>query len=994
LFGFLTMKKISDSRPCLMLRATFGLFAFVLSWHTATAQSAVLTGKLSDAATKEGLGFATVAIPALSLGAVANADGVYRVVNIPAGNHLVRVSYTGYEAVERNIQFAAGAVLVEDFILGESGIIGKEVTITAQALGQQAAINQQIASNTIVNVISKEKLQELPDQNAAESLGRLSGVAVQRDAGEGQKVVIRGLSPRFASVTINGERIPSTDGEDRSVDLSMVSPDMLSGVELFKATRPDMDGDAVGGTVNFTVKKADKGFKGDLRMFGGYNGLTEKAGPWRGNTTISNRFLNNKIGLLATGNFQRADRSSNNLEGNYYFSDIVGEEAIIRAASVNLTDQRETRDRYGASLTADYKLKNGFAVLNSFWGNTERDALRRRRSFRSAEGQQEYSIREFEQNTRLLSNSLSGEHNKGPLTFTWRTSYSSTLQETPWWLEMRFRETAALAFGHDDSQGPEILVKGYKNDLNETLLHDSRFSPQKVTDYNATGQMDLRYNFVLTQKITGYLKAGGKYRQNGRERDNTQLLSQPYLNTENYPGQSPDLFLLNSSKRAYMLNFLGDYTNPDFLNGDYSIFPEGSRQFVGVPESFDPSGYNAFWGTNFQRGDSLGYAGHIDMDKVRAFYEKYKMEYDTFREVDAEDYKGTEKIYAGYLMGEFNIGKKLMLMGGVRYEDTRQNYSSVSFALQDPEDGDTNTQRPPIDTRAASGYVEWLPMVHLRYKFAKWIDLRLAATKTLNRPDFFSLVPWEIVIPQNPPRINRGRPDLLHTTAWNYDAFIYTYNKYGLLTFGGFWKNLYNIDVQSRSTIIGGPLAGYQLNQPINLPGTSTVKGLEIDFQSNLRSLPGFWKGMIIGANVTLVRSKTQIPFFEIKQIFDPATPPFFFTEITDTVRTGRVPGQANLIGNLQLGYELKGFSGRFSFSYQDNSLSRVGERSELDAFTDSSLRIDFAAQQKINKYWAFFLNLNNLSNQPEAAFIGRSNFSSEREFFGMTGELGLRYKW
>lgn len=974
------------------VRCLLVVFVALCCLDNTVAQSAILKGKITDAASKEPLGFATVALPDLALGAVSNADGMFRVTNIPVGSHSVRVAYTGYEAIERTVEFVAGETVEMDFVLGEAVTTMGEVVIAAQAYGQQAAINQQIASNTIVNVISKEKLQELPDQNAAEALGRLSGVAVQRDAGEGQKVVIRGLSPRFASVTINGERIPSTDGSDRSVDLSMISPDMLSGVELFKAIRPDMDGDAVGGTVNFTVKKADKGFNGDIRLFGGYNGISEKTGPWRGSTTLSNRLLNNKLGLLLTGNYQRADRSSHNLEGNYYFSDIVGDSAIIRASSLTLTDQIETRDRYGASLTADYALKNGFIVANSFWGNTERDVLRRRRSFRSAEGQQEFSIRETEQNVRLLSNSLSGEHNFGSFALTWRGSYSNTLQETPWSLDMRFRETAALTPEHDDSKGPEILVQGYKNDLNSTLLHDSRFSPQQVTDYNATSQLDLRYNFVLSEKINGYLKTGGKYRQNGRTRDNTQLLSQPYLANENYPRREPERFLLNPNNRAYMLNFLGDYRNLNFLGGDFSLFPNDNQQSVVAPEQ-DMDIYNDFWGTNYRPGDTIGYPGHLDMNKVRAFYERYKMEYDTFREVDAEDYSGTEKIYAGYLMTELNIGKRLMLMGGVRYENTRQDYRSVSFALRDPED-DPDAQRPPVDTRAASGYVEWLPMVHLRYKFTQWLDVRLAATKTLNRPDFFSLVPWEIIVPQNPPRISRGRPDLRHTTAWNYDAFAYFYNRYGLLTIGGFYKRLENVDVQSRSTIIGGKYAGYQLNQPINLPGISTVKGLEIDFQSNLRSLPKPFNGIIIGANLTLARSMTQVPFFEIKQIFDPTTPPFFFTEVTDTVRTGRVPGQANVIANMQLGYEWKGFSGRVSMGLQDNSLAQVGERAELDAFTDRSVRWDVAVQQKINRHWAAFLNLNNLSNQPEAAFIGNSNFPSEREFFGMTGEVGLRYKW
>ncbi|MFN4079451.1 MAG: TonB-dependent receptor [Saprospiraceae bacterium] len=958
-----------------------------------SAQNAVLTGKITDAATGEALGFATVALPELQLGAIANADGFYRVVNIPSGAYLVRVSYTGYQSQERVFTFESGGTYALDLQIGEASMSVSEVVISAQAQGQQAAINQQINSNTIVNVISKEKLQELPDQNAAEAIGRLAGVSVQRDAGEGQRVVIRGLSPRFASVTINGERIPSTDGDDRSVDLSMVSPDMLAGVELFKAIRPDMDGDAVGGTVNFSVKKADKGFKGEGRLFGGYNGLSEKFGPWRSSATMSNRFLDNRFGVILTANYQEADRSSHDLGGNYYFSDIVNDSAIIRAASVTLTDQIELRKRAGASATLDYQLDKGFIVANSFWGYTRRDALRRRRSFRSAEGQMEYSIREFNQNTNLWANSLSGEHYVGPLTFSWRGSYSQTLQDMPWSLDMRFRETAALTADHDDSQGPDILVLGYKNDLNRTLLHDTRFTTQSVSDYNATIQADLRYDIKPFSWLNGYLKAGVKYRQNGRERDNTQIWSQPYLPTQNYPGQNPDLFLLDNNKRAYMINFLGDYTNPGFLNGRFELMPANSPHFVVVGER-DMSMYNAFWGTNYQPGDTLRYDGLIDMDKVRAYFERYRMEYDTNKEVDAQDYLGVERIRAGYLMSELNLGKRLMLMGGLRYEKTGQDYRSVSFAMNDPEDGDAATQRPPVDVRAASGYREWLPMVHLRYKITPWWDVRLAATKSLNRPDFFNLVPWEITIPQNPPRISRGRPDLRHTTAWNYDAFMYFYNRYGLLTVGGFYKRLANVDVQSRSTIISGPFAGYQLNQPINLPGATEVRGLEVDFQSNLRSLRGWWKGIIVGANVTLVRSSTQVPFFDIRNYFDPVTPPFFFTEVIDTVRAGRAPGQANFIANLQLGYEWQGFSGRVSMGLQENSLAQVGERAELDAFTDRSVRWDLAIQQKINKRWAAFFNLNNISNQPEAAFVGRRNLISEREFFGMTGEVGLRFKW
>ena len=73
------------------------------------------------------------------------------------------------------------------------------VIVSAQAAGQVAAINQQLSSNTIVNVISEEKIQELPDANAAEAIGRLPGVSIQRSGGEANKITLRGLSDKYTS---------------------------------------------------------------------------------------------------------------------------------------------------------------------------------------------------------------------------------------------------------------------------------------------------------------------------------------------------------------------------------------------------------------------------------------------------------------------------------------------------------------------------------------------------------------------------------------------------------------------------------------------------------------------------------------------------------------------------------------------------------------------------------------------------------------------------
>jgi TonB-dependent receptor len=959
-----------------------------------------LYGVVRDDSTNERLGFASVGIPALSLGTTTDLDGIYRLTNIPIGTHKVVFNYLGYQSQTLEITIRDGQNYELNITLQPEGIALDAVEVKAQAIGQAAAINQQINSNTIVNVISKEKLQELPDQNAAEAIGRLPGVSVQRDGGEGQKVVVRGLSPRFNSVTINGERIPSTDGEDRSVDLSMISPDMLSGVELFKAITPDMDADAIGGTVNFAIRKAPEGWKGDARLQYGYNGHEDIFGPWRTSFTMSNRFLNNKLGALATANFQRADRSSDLLEAEYGFGGIAaGSSFVTQLLDLNLGDRRETRDRYGASLTLDYDLKNGSIFVNSMWGRTDRDETRWRRRYRPSNAYQEYDIRERRTTTDLISNSITGQHNMGALEVRWRGSYAVSTQNTPFSLTTRFRETAALNTGAEVNAGPEIIPQGFKNDLRSTFLHDTRTNEIFVQDINATGQFDLKYNFKLGKSVNGYVKTGGKYRDQSRERDNDELLLQPYLaNSPQNPARSNSgLFYTTGgpNPRIYMANFLGNFQGRPFLAGNpfYEMGPGTPEQRAThglVLENVDINAFNNFFGTNYQLGDSLRYTGYIDPAKARAFYERFGDEYRVNQLVDLEDYTARERIYASYAMTELNFGKKWMLLGGIRYENTRQNFRSVSGT---PGEEDGTGFLNLIDSVGAQGYVEWLPMAHLRYKATPWFDIRLAVTKTLSRPNYFNLVPWER-INQNDFQIDRGKPDLKHTTNWNYDLFLSFYNKFGLFTIGGFYKRFDNVDYIRVSRITEGQFNGYQLTEPANAPGTSTVIGTEVDLQANFRSLGGFWRGILLGANFTIVRSETLYPFFDIINTFDITRPPFFFTEVIDTVRLGRVPGQANFIANFQFGYEFKGFSGRVSALYQGNSLAFVGQRAELDGFTDYSLRWDLAINQRLTKHWGLFFNLNNFSNQPERAFVGSTNFKSREEFFGMTGDLGVRYRF
>ncbi len=925
------------------------LFIFLTIFYNLTeGQNSTLKGLLFDASTEEPLSFANIAIKGTTIGTVSDIEGKYNLTNIKPGKYIIQFSYIGYKSTEKEVDLTAGQILKLDIALTIDAIMADEVIVTAQAIGQAAAINRQLSSNTIMNVVSKDKIQSLPDQNAAESLGRLPGMAVVRDAGEGTKLVIRGLSPKFNSITVNGERIPSTDSEDRSVDLSMISPDMLAGIEVAKALTPDKDGDAIGGSVNFVVKKARKNWHGIGLVQTGYNGHQKTFGQFKSSFTASNRFFNNKLGVIFGINAQKADRSSDKLDGDYDFASEGPEGAIINMRTLNLSDRIEKRYRYGGNLTVDYELKNGSIMLSSILARTDRFETRRRRRYRVESSYQELESRTREINTTMTTNSLTGKHNFNFVDIDWRVSYSGTKNDKPYSHRSRFRELGAFKSDLIENQGPSFIPEGAKNNIDETFFLEAYLDDELVKDQNYTSQLDFKFPFNISDEISGYIKTGGKYRGKYRTRDFNRRVT-PFGVIDKIAAENPGRWTLTRNGAIQVSNFIGDFEAEDFLDGQYDFGPG------------------------------------LDVDLINEFGDEFESQYKTDATYDLEDYTANEEIIASYVMAEFNITNKFTFIPGVRFETTSNEYQSVYGT---PIYGDDNGGGivDPKDTTGSRKYDVLLPMFQLHYKPTDWFDVRMAATKTLARPNYFNLVPWER-IRNSESTIERGNPDLKHTSAWNYDLFLSFYNNVGLFTIGGFYKELDNIDYIRRSRITEpGKYYGYTIIRPVNAEDVSTVLGVEIELQTNLRFLPAPWNGILLGANFSIMDSKTYYPLFDIGR--DPETGQAY---IIDTVRAGPMPGQAEKLANLSVGYERKGFSARLSMLYQGESLAVVGTRKELDGYTDELFRMDFVVQQKFGKGWRVYLNLNNITNSADKSYLGDKRFPTAEEYFGMTADIGIK---
>ena len=935
----------------------------LLALASASAQTGTVAGVVTDAGTGDPLIGASALIVGTSAGAPTDLDGRFEITNAPVGSQRLRVSFVGYATDTLEVAVLEGQRIEVAVALEGENTIG-EVVVSAQLEGQREAIAQQLESNQIVNVVSADRIREVPDQNAVESIGRLPGISVQRNAGEGQKVVVRGLSPRFNNVTINGQRVPSTDGGDRSVDLSLISQDALEGIEVYKSLTPDQDGDAIGGSVNLVTARAPRGLRASLDATGGYNGLNNDFGDYRVGGSVSRRFLGDRLGVVASSTVQQADRGSRQLDADYQsdgFTEVDGVETpVIIITSAVLADRIETRRRYNANLAFDFALAPGQTLLfNGLYAQTDRDEVRFRRRYQPSIGNVADEARNRNLTLNLSSASLRGEHDLGGVAqFTWQGAAAQSLNRTPFSVTARFLEPAGLRGGFDDRGSPRNLPDFARNDSLRMQLSTLQGKTERTIEANLSAQADLRVPFgVRGQGFYGFLKTGAKVRDVQRTREETLDLNTVTVLSSQINALFPDRFRTVTGLSLVTASnfFSGEAGSQDFFGGD---FPAPNR---------------------------------YDIDLINEVYGALEDTGGLFRSLTPliDSYDAEETISAGYLMAELNLGPRIMVLPGVRYEYAQTEYSGV---LGDRILGGQSQEGVVRDTTAGRDYGEWLPMVQARVRPTDWLDFRAAATRTLNRPDYRDLVPFRAVNFQSA-TFREGDPSLLHAKAWNLDLSASLYSaRFGLLSVGGFSKSIDDLVYTqvNQDLTPGSPFFGLVFTKPVNADERTTVRGLEVDLQTNLSWLPGAVSGVVFNANYARVWSETAFPTLD--QVL--GGPPFFTPTIVIGERLAPAPLQSDHIANASLGYERFGFSGRVSLTYQSDYLNVPSVLSPLlDASVDDFVRWDLSLTQKLGGGLVALASVNNFTSLSDRSFVGLDRVANE-ELFGWTGSVGVRFRF
>ncbi len=174
----------------------------------------------------------------------------------------------------------AGAAAMMTAVSATAQEFEDEVIATGIRSSLKQSLDVKRGSDQVVDAITAEDVGKFPDNNIAESLQRITGVAIDRDGGEGQFITVRGLGPQFNLVTLNGRTL-ATDNAGREFSFDTISSDIISRAEVFKTATPNLQSGGIGANVNIvTASPLDRpGTHLSLSAAGIYDDLSDEFSP-------------------------------------------------------------------------------------------------------------------------------------------------------------------------------------------------------------------------------------------------------------------------------------------------------------------------------------------------------------------------------------------------------------------------------------------------------------------------------------------------------------------------------------------------------------------------------------------------------------------------------------------------------------------------------------------------------------------------------------------
>lgn len=898
-----------------------GIIFFLLNCTAVSAQvnpsekPGRLTGIIRDE-NNQPLGGISITIDKKAGGTITSVSGDY-VLSLSPGIYTIIISGVNYESrtitdviIKSNEQTDLSVTLSPGKSQALSGVT---VTSSAKKESIRGLLLAQKNNASMTDGISAEMMAKLPDPNIAKVLKRVSGLTVQ-----GEKfVTIRGISDRYINVMINGSILPSTEPNRRNFSFDIIPSALVDNVIVNKTATPDLSGEFTGGIVQvFTKDVPVKSFV-QLTIGTGINTASFDQ-PF----VSFERDKRANIGKINSDRLWFGDGRL--LDPNKYLRDDKSEtNRIIRSKIPNAWQT----SRYGYQPVQNYQLSGGFSKRfknnNSFGVIAAATYLNEQLSEQgilgvSTSGNYESVRNKF--NTSLgaiLNTTYKTKKHK----ISWKNLYNQRYSD----------QYDAKGGYHFDFNAVISLFSNVtiQNKLFQTRLEGEHLFTSKniklewsadnidlVREQPHTRGLVIRdgeiptydYAYIFKGLIGLYSAVLDENRRTG-----TVNLSLPFTVKEskqlikigyNYTKRSSDL-------NATLFNIFAD---------SLQRIPRGTPYYeIATPENFRNG-----WLTFRQFGNSTSTAG--------------------------DAYTGTQGLHAAYAMADLRFLKKFRFIGGVRNENNTSTVNTLFYLYPSPL---VLLIKDTVQTYFES---DLLPSANLIYSLTNKINLRLAYSKTIARPELIERSPYLYVDVAEQLTVT-GQRALEISRIKNYDfRFEYYPNPGEIFSFSAFYKD-FDKPVE-RLYLIQGSQPGLQYR---NMK-SATAKGFEVDVRKSLSFIAPYsriLKNFLISGNFTYIDGKV------VDLVFVTLTNPF--RDSSYEVNTNRpLQGLSPYIVNAGISYDDTTWGFNLAFNRAGRRNLTGGSNFQATQFEAPRSVLDFQINGKfLKRKMEVKLNVSDILNRP-----------------------------
>ncbi|WP_313535292.1 TonB-dependent receptor [Sphingomonas sp.] len=901
----------------------------------------------------------------------------------------------------------------------DSAAVRDEIVVTGIRASLSSSAQVKREANQIVDSISAVDVGKFPDANIAESLQRITGVAIDRSGGEGQFITVRGLGPEFNTVLVNG-RVMATDNAGREFSFDVLSSNMIQRTDVFKSSVPELQEGGIGATVNIVTARPLKG-PGGLQAAAQIGGIYDRS---RKNVspdlaaTVSYANPDKTFGVLLAGSYTKRQSQTDTIaidgwiNGRPNIVQLIGGVPTLITGSdprypvtgnANLPQSlyyqraQEERERINVSGAIQVKPSDNLEItLDGIYSRFNISGVTRRLdNFMAApyfqptfDGTNTATSltmlgRDFiAQNPQFLAANpdLTNNGVNAKVDHVYNTTnrksdsyqFGANLKWNPIEnIELRFD---ASKTGANRRSPNAYLVYGALLPYNYQFKLDGGSGIPSISyDNNIINNADLMRLHYMGIDANRSRDRGSEYHFDTKWDVDGSILRNVMVGLSYTERRKINRSFNNSDTSCTYCGYqvpiaqglLKPYQWSDLLGGGQNIPPSMFE--------VDPQAFLAY----LNNPATLAIPSNGRTPQQQAAFAAQVQALDGGPFGVREQLRGTvnvrERLTAGYISMQFG-NDRWTGNAGVRVIRTAvlsSGFDTPVTSINNTPGDDTlqYTYGPATAIAVRSSYVNALPSANIKYSLTDKLIARAAFSQTITRPTLTDLgvnndYGGRIAVPLS----SGGNPSLLPFRSTNYDVSLEWYlSRVSYISVGGFYKDLSDfLELQTLPVDRFGRT--YQDTRTRN-GQTGTIKGIEVGAQYSLDALGGFVGGFGVTGNYTYVASNAK----RDQTLSDFACG-----------YNGLSPHSAN--GSVF--YEKYGISARVSYNWRSDYLRNCRDSQSRPRNRSAYGQLDFNLSYDLTPNFQVYLQGVNVTNQ----YI--DEWSAIEERYLLQQETGARYNF